>query len=427
MVAAALMGCAPSSGSKTDSTSEAPSSVSTEVATQAKIRVAGWDDSAVSAGIIEEFEKKYPNIDVEYEFTSAADYQKTISLNMQSDNPPDVAQYNTPMRDLNAAGLILDLEPYASEYGWNDLIASSLLDQTRFSDDGKRMGEGRLIAAPYLVPVLGVFVNKTLEAQAGLDAAPSDLDAFEANLKKAKDGGLLPLMIGALDYGGIHNWAGVLNSYCEPAVQKDWLFGKAGASLDIDCAKQATSRFQEWFANGYYPADANGTADTDAAARFAAGEAVYIIDGSWQGGMFEKELGAGNVGFYLLPHVTADGPSVTNASVAAYSVSAKTQHPDAAAAFLNFMFSPEAGKVITDSGQLSCNPAANEGLTGVNGEIAAGFAKVVEDDAALVWPDQAAPTLLDLITADIQLLFGEKKTAQEMVVEVQADWAEYHQ
>jgi raffinose/stachyose/melibiose transport system substrate-binding protein len=401
--------------------------VSTELSDEpVTLVVSDWDNSDAMSMIIDAFEDKYPQVTVKHQFTEASDYQKTIKLVMQGDTPPDIVQYNTPIRDLGAAGLILDLSPYEEAYDWGSVIPKSLLDQTRFSDDGKVMGEGRLLAAPLTVPVVGVFYNKAITQAAGVDGIPTTLAEFEDDLAAVKSSGAQPLQMGSLDFGGIHNWAALLNANSDRDALRDWLAGQPGASLDDTGALAAATLLADWAAKGYYPATANGTGDVDAAALFAGGGAGYLITGSWQANAFKDALGD-DVGFFPLPMSEAGAPLVASASVAAYSVSAKTEHPNAAAAFLNFLYTQEAAPGIQSIGNLSLNPTANEGFTGVNADIADAYASIAADNGAMIFPDQSAPALLDVLTSQLQLVIAGQQEPQALVDAVQAAWADYHE
>lgn len=389
------------------------------------LRVADWDNSKSMDMIIDAFEKKYPQVTVEHEYTEASDYQKTIKLVMQSENPPDVVQYNTPVRELGSAGLILDLTPYEEAYGWADIIPGSLLDQTRFSDDGKTMGEGALLAAPSTVPLVGVFYNKALTAQAGVTDVPTDFAGFEDALEKVKANGALPLQLGALDFGGIHNFAAVLNAHSDVADLRSWLFGQKGADISSTLSDSAAT-MHEWALKGYYQPSANGTGDADAAAQFAEGSSAYLITGSWNANAFQESLGD-DAGFFLLPMDDAAAPQVATASVAAFSVSSKTEHPNVAAAFIDFLYSQEAAPGVTVTGNLSLNPEANEGLEGVNADIADAYTEIAEADGAVIFPDQSAPALLDVLTGSLQLVLAGNMESDKFADDVQKAWSDYHE
>jgi raffinose/stachyose/melibiose transport system substrate-binding protein len=389
------------------------------------ITVSDWDNGPDLPAIIAAFEKKYPQITVKHQYTDASDFQKNIKLVMQSSNPPDVIQYNTPVRDLGAAGLILNLTPYEKALGWDKKVPVSLLDQTRFSQNGKQAGVGKLLAAPYTVPIVGVFYNKTLTTKAGITGTPKTFDAFQADLAKAKSAGVQPLVMGSLDFGGIHNWAAIVNSFVTAKSLRNWLFGRPGATIDTAAVRAATAAMENWANNGYYPAAANSTSDVDAAAAFASGQSAYLIDGSWQAGNFQGKLG-NNAGFFLLPNQSASAPAIANASVAAYSVSSKTKHPQAAVAFLNFFYTAQAARGIHLLGNISLNPTANGGLTGVDRAVAAAYTKVAKANGAMIFPDQAAPALLDVLTSDIQQVVAQKMTPASFTQAIQSTWASYH-
>ena len=56
----------------------------------------------------------------------------------------------------------------------------------------------------------------------------------------------------------------------------------------------------------YFPKDANAIEYTDANARFGKGEGVFMFNGDWQNGGYDKDQ-PGNVGFFVFPPAEAGG------------------------------------------------------------------------------------------------------------------------
>src|SRR3990170_3844297 len=184
----------------------------------------------------EAFEAANPNVTVDVNARDWASSFQTIKLAMSGDDPPDVMQGNEGwMIDgaLWQAGLILDLDEYAAAFGWDEGFAESALMVNRFSDDGQTMGEGNLVAVPPAIQYVGVFYNKELLEQLGVtDVSTIDSkDAFLAVLDKAKEEGLLPVMLGDSDrWPALHNLSLLNGWYVSPQAINDWVFNKAGST-----------------------------------------------------------------------------------------------------------------------------------------------------------------------------------------------------
>ncbi len=89
------------------------------------------------------------------------------------------------MVSLATDGLLLNLDPYVTAYGW-DQWSPAMLVQNRVDENGQR-GSGSLFAAGLNYSMTGVFYNKDLAAQIGMTEPPKTLAEFEALLQAAKD------------------------------------------------------------------------------------------------------------------------------------------------------------------------------------------------------------------------------------------------
>ncbi|MFI5896136.1 ABC transporter substrate-binding protein [Actinoplanes sp. NPDC051513] len=410
---AALAACADTSGGKP----AAPTDVSTSLtADQVTLTLAYTDDPPTKA-LIDAFHAEHPNITITGQQTPFSDYVKSIKLSMASPTPPDIAEYNPgAMRSLVPAGLVYDLSPYEKAYGWSSGFPASSLEVLKSDASAKQYGTGGLYAVPGALSVLGVYYNKSLVAQ-----PPTTLGQFEQSLAAAKRAGTTPLSVGALQVGGFQVWNALTNVLGDEQQYRDWVYGKPGATIVTDGAKKAAQKLADWSAAGYVPASANATADSDAQANFVQGKSAYLITGNWAAGAIAKEMGD-KVGFFLLPGASA----VASGASVAYSISAKTKHPNEAAAFLDFMRSEKAATIQFDTGFMPVNNTVQPTATGVLADIAGGFKTVVDDNGIVPFPDFASPNMIDRLTAGVQGLLSRKTTPEKFLADLQESWNQYH-
>jgi raffinose/stachyose/melibiose transport system substrate-binding protein len=379
------------------------------------------------------FEAANPNVKVEVNAKDWASSWQTIKLAMSGDDPPDVMQGNEGwMIDgaLWKAGLILDLDPYAEAFGWFDGFPESALMVNRFSDDGSVMGEGNLVAVPPAIQYVGVFYNKELLAQLGVtDVSTIDTkDAFLALLDKAKAEGLLPVMLGDSDkWPALHNLSLLNGWYVTPQAISDWVFNKAGSTYNDAGHIQGGQDFQDWMANGYFNQDALATSFNDAVARFGQGEGVFYIGGTWALGDIYKAMGD-NAGFMLFPA----GPSGTHAAVGGYSlpfiISAKSQYPDCAAAFINYVTaSPEAIQAQIAAGRPSAAKAGADATIDnpLLKQMVSEYQRLNSENGLFTWEDWPTPTMGTLMMSESQLLLGGQQTSADYAKVIQDNWDEF--
>lgn len=390
-----------------------------------KLTLAYTDDPPTKA-LIDGFTRKHPNVTIKTQQTPFTDYVKSIKLSMSADRPPDIAEYNPgAMNSLVPAGLVLNLEPWAKAYGWNRKFPQSSLEVLRSDKAAKRFGSGGLYAAPGALSVLGVFYNKKILADAGVKDVPKTLADFEAAMQRVKAAGHAPLSVGALETGGFHIWNALLNVTGDVGAYRDWVYGRPGATIETEDAKKAAQTLTDWARKGYIPASASATADTDSWADFAKGKSAFVVTGNWTAAKFESEM-KDDVGFFLMPSESGTPVKVASGASVAYAISSKSKNPNVAAAFLDYLSSPEAAKIQFRTGFMPVDTNAKLGAKGLSGQIAAGFAPVSESNGIVPFPDFATPGMIDKLTPGIQGLISGKTTPDDFLRSLQKSWDGHH-
>jgi ABC-type glycerol-3-phosphate transport system substrate-binding protein len=403
-----------------------PVDVSTEITSEPVTLTLAYTDDPPTQALIDGFTELHPNVTIEVQQTPFSDYVKSIKLAMASDTPPDIAQYNPgAMRSLVPAGLILDLTPWSDAYGWDESFPEASLAVLTSDEDAMTFGTGGLYAAPGALSVLGVYYNKDLVGTAGVDGPPADLAEFGDDLAAVQESGTAPLSIAGLDVGGFHIWNAILDRVGDVQDYRDWVYGVDGATIENDAAVEATDVVVDWIERGFIPESANAVGYADAVAAFTSGQAAYHVNGNWAASAIETELGD-NVGFFLMPGPDADAPLVASGASVAYSISSKSENPNVAAAFLDYLGSPEAADVQFEGGFMPVNKDAEVDATGLKAEIATAFSSLVEVDGIVPFPDFAAPAMIDQLTAGIQALISKQSTSDQFLATLQGTWSEYH-
>lgn len=421
LAAVVLAGCAGAPGGD-----QGPVEVSTEIPSDPVTITLSYTDDPPAQALIDGFTELYPNVTIDAQQTPFSDYVRSIQLAMASNTPPDIAQYNPgAMRSLIPGGLILDLGPWAEAYGWDETFPAPSLEVLTSDSEAKTYGEGGLYAAPGALSVLGVYYNKDLLAQAGVEAPPATLAEFEQSLGTLAANGTSPLSVAGLEVGTIHIWGAILNVVGEPEEYRDWVFGRSGATIETDGALEATEILARWIEEGYIPESSNALGYADALAEFTQGNAAYHVNGNWAASSVEAEMGD-NVGFFLLPETSAGEPAIASGASVAYSISSRSPNANVAAAFLNYMASTAAAAIQLETGFMPVNTQATVDEQGLKGQIAADFASVVAGQGILPFPDFAAPAMLDTLVTGTQGLISKRLSVADYLAELQSTWNGYH-
>lgn len=346
-MALGLVACSPPGGSAEPETGET-------TATGDVALTCGSDDVVLKAyfetgfplpsTLTEEFTKQFPNVTFEIREDQFAVITQNAPRVLQ-DSPPDLMRL-PQMSELTTDGLLLDLDPYAEAYGWDQWPESQLL-QLRVDDEGRR-GDGPLYAMGLSYSMTGVYYNKELAAQIGLTEAPKTLDEFDAALQKAKDAGINP--IGQFNGGATGGLAfplqALMASYGDPGAINDWIFQKPDATIDTPENLAAAEHLQRWIDAGYFSDDVNSLDYAQMMSRFIGGETLFSFNGDWEAGNLDAQM-TDNAGFFLMPPLEEGGQIGAMSAPNTYGVSAAAANPDCAAFFLDWTATNEEARALT--------------------------------------------------------------------------------
>jgi len=293
--------------------------------------------------LADEFTKQFPNV----KWDIREDQFAVITQNaprVLADDPPDLMRL-PQVSELVKDGLLKNLDGYAKAYGWDKWPASQLA-QMRVSESGQR-GSGPLYAQGLNFSMTGVFFNKKLAAQIGMTQPPASLADLDAVLQKAKDAGITPIdqFNGGATGGLAFPVQNLMSAYGDPAPINDWIFQKPGATIDTPSNLQAVQHLEKWIKAGYFAPDINSQDYAAMMSRFIGGKSLIMFNGDWESGNLDKQM-AGNVGFFLMPPMTAGGKRAAMSAPLTYGISSKAPHADCAAFFLNWVATNQKARDI---------------------------------------------------------------------------------
>jgi raffinose/stachyose/melibiose transport system substrate-binding protein len=379
--------------------------------------------------LADEFHKQFPNVTFKVSQDQFANLMTSTPRLLSSDNPPDLIRLPT-LISLVKDDLLKNLDDYATAFGWDKWPAAQLV-QNRVNTDGTR-GSGSLYAMGLNNSLTGVFYNKKLAQQIGMTEPPKSVADFEALLGKAKSAGLLPIMVwnSAKSGGGLaFPLQQLMAAYGPTQPINDWIFQKKDATIDTPANATAAQHLQQWITSGYFPKDANAIEYTDANARFGKGEGVFMFNGDWQDGGYDKDQ-PGNVGFFVFPPAQAGGTLAAMSSPLTYGIAKTAKHADCAAFFLNWVATNDKAREINVKGfgsnpggptDLPIPPVAEGSVT--KDTLAAG-AEVAKANGAMDFIANATGSIFAKgWTPELQNMVGGKQDAAGLLKSVQAEYA----
>ncbi|WP_030689247.1 ABC transporter substrate-binding protein [Streptomyces globisporus] len=402
----------------------APAPVSTAVPRgEVTLTIVTSENTGTTRALAEAFHAGHPNVTVDLRYTPPEEYDENINRELSSDDAPDLALLNklgTTVKD----GLIRSLDGYADVYGWESTYPSGQLDQWRSSPDGAELRFGPLWAAPAGFSMVGVYYNKATAARLGIEV-PADLAAFDAALAKAKAAGEVPVQLGNLQGHSSFVLQSIVDAQDGARETGNWVRGRPGSTLRTHGGREAARTLSHWADNGYFPDDANSKDLPAAVADFTRGQGLFLFDGSWDGHVIDRTM-PGDAGFFLFPgdmgNTTAIGTSL------AYAIPTRSDEPDLAAAFLDFMNSPEAAAIQYSTGFLPVahTDSVKAPAGHVMGDITRGWAAVNEHDGLVNFFANSTPTMSTTLTSQSRRLIDREITPDDYLAALQNDWAGGH-
>ncbi|MGX1934027.1 ABC transporter substrate-binding protein [Microbacterium resistens] len=432
LVLALSAACAPGAGAPAGGSTPS-GEISTDVAAAGDVTLTVWDQE-VRGGQNEQmeklnkaFEEKYPNVTIDRNSQAFDDLNKTLRLALTGEDAPDVVQANNGRNTMGAfvkGGQLRALDDYAELYGWNDRFAPSVLQYSTYGDGAVEFGTGSVYGLPQVGEIVGVFYSKSRLAQLGVEV-PKDWSAFEDALVKAHDAGQKPLVLGNIDkWPAIHVFGPIQGEHVDADTIRDLGLGNEGADWTTDDNVAAAQQLADWSSKGYFNDGPNGT-DYDAAWQdFGKGQGLFLIGGSWLAADLEDAMGD-DVGFFV-PDTSAGTPATTGGTGLPFGITSAAENTDVAAAYIDFITSDEAMKILAETGNMPVNGTADLApASGVQADVFTEFGRVTETGALLPYLDYATPTFSDTLGDALQGLIDGKLDAKAFVDALQADYAEF--
>jgi raffinose/stachyose/melibiose transport system substrate-binding protein len=434
----ALSACAPGSsgsGSGGASSAPAPGTVKTDAAALGEVTLTVWDQEVRGgqAKQIEtlnaDFQEKYPNIKIKRVSRSFDDLVKTLRLALSGADAPDVVQANntrSQMGEFVKAGQLVNLDPYAAAYGWDKRYPQSVRNVSSYSPDGKTFGSGSLFGMPQVGEVVGIFSNAAKLKTLGINP-PTTWAEFDAALATAKAKGEVPLVLGNLEkWPAGHVFGVVQGRYVKADDIRKLGFGQSGGSWLTPENTQAAQKLVDWVDKGYFSPGFNGLDYDPAWQGFTKGKGVFLIAGSWLQADLSSAMKS-DVTFSLPPAPEAGGTPVTTGGTGLpFAITQKATNKDAAAAYINFLTSPDAMKVLAENGNLPVvETAEQKAPDALAADVFAAFGAVSKDDGLVPYLDWATPTMGDTLGATLQDLLAKKLTPEKVLEALQKDYSEF--
>lgn len=367
--------------------------------------------------IVKSFEAANPNIKIKMEAVADEPIKDKLRVLMGSDSQPDVyfSWSGEFAKKFVSSSNALDLtEALSSDPGWKDSFMKAGLEP--FSFNGKNYGIPLRINGKFFV------YNKALFDKYKL-TEPATWDQFMSTCETLKKAGVVPIAFGNITPWAACHYLTGLNQKCVPQEVREKDYNpKSGEFTDPGYIK-ALQYFKSLNDKGYFNKGVNSTEHNMMLETFAQGkQAMFYVELEEFQDVNTKMAGK-PWGFFPMPSIEK-APGNQNFLTGApdgFMVSAKTQHPKEAIAFLKFLTSKESSaKLVSTLGWPSpVVGAVNAG--NAPDFLVKGMEGVQKAEGMALWLDTDINIKIsDVYLPDLQELLNGTKTPQQIMKEVQA-------
>lgn len=359
---------------------------------------------------IEIFKEKHPGVEVKFEEKSFEQIQQSAGMILNSDNAPDLMEYNKGNATsglLSKQGLLTDLSDEATKRGWDKKLSTSLQTTARYDEDGV-MGSGKWFGVPNYGEYVMVYYNKDVFAQKNI-AVPKTLAEFESAMDSFAKAGQVPLAMGGAEYPAMQ----VLYSLALSKADRSWVddFQLYKGKFDFEGPEMTygATTFSDWVKKGYLSKDSAGIKAEDMGVAFTQGKFPILISGSWWYGRFAKEIKNFQWGSFLFPGNKLHPGSSGNLWVVPTKSKAKSLAYD----FIDITMTPEIQNLLGNSGGVPVAAEPTAITDAKSKELIENFTTILKDDGLAFYPDWPAPGYYAVMAAATQgLITGSKTVAQ---------------
>ncbi|HET9140332.1 extracellular solute-binding protein, partial [Actinophytocola sp.] len=375
---------------------------------------------AAWAAAIKEFEGSHPNVTVKFEEKGFEQIQKTAPMVLNSDDAPDLMEYNKGNATaglLSKQGLLTDMSEEVGKRGWDKLLSPGLQTTCKYDERGV-MGGDKWFGVPNYAEYVLVFYNKDMFAQQGIKV-PTSLDEFVAAMDKFKQAGVTPLSVGGAEYPA-HQ---LLYQLALTKADRGWVDRYQRYTGDVDFHDSAwtygANTFAEWVQKGYIDKQATSLKAEDMGTAFISGKAPIMVSGTWWYGRLKTEIKNFQWGSFLWPGKMSAGSGGN-----IWVVPQGSKNKDLAYDFINITMQQQNQSVLGNAGGIPIAADPNAVSDPEVKTLISDFGTLAKRDGLAFYPDWPAPGYYDVLVSATQKLMNGSVGPDQMLDEIAKPYQE---
>jgi len=301
-------------------------------------------DAPTMLAIIAAFTKEKPDTGVRMVSVRWEDYYQKVPAAVRAGKGPDVGIMHVDQITMSAAhGVLRPLDDIAGGLGFQE---------SDFAPDVWRAGvyEGNRFGIPLDMHPLGLFYNKAVLEEAGLEAqVPPDRESFEAALDELKGKGIQGNWVPPFVFTGGFMFQSLLWQFGGDLTNDDG----TQATWNSDAGVQAMEYLRGMIKAGYSPSNVAQDADNIA---FKNGQSAFIWQGAWGIGDYGSTEGL-EWGLGSLPKIGDEPAAWSNSHQFVVPVNIPDRKLEGVRAFIDFVTNAPSW---AESGMIPARKSARE-------------------------------------------------------------------
>lgn len=366
--------------------------------------------------VVEKFKELNPGVEVE---VSNGDVQvesgKLPTLLQSGIEPPDVILMNAgPGRVsiLSDVNLIRPLNDLYEKYNWKDMLRPFAYDLVS--------GGENIYELPHMLDAIGVFYNKDVFDQHGVEV-PSTKSEFLEALQKLKDEGVAPITVGARNGYAIGWLFGVmLEAVVGTDKVEDLLYGD-GKWNDQEITKVA-EMMAEWVEKGYIAKESVTQTQSDSKFRFLSKQAAMETEGTYLITDLVDQKLEESVNMFMMPSFVEGKVAKPVGGVGlTWVIPSQAKDVEYAEKWMNFILSEDYSKIVLSLPDYNFIPASKASI-GIEpaGEVLKTAMKSIEDGSGYNPSVFMGVEAKEAYYQNLQGLVGGLVTPQEAMDNIEA-------
>lgn len=379
------------------------------------IKVWHYEDTESSAmGIawteaIKKFEDE-TGIEVKYEKKSFEQIRQNASQFLNSDDAPDVMEYNKGNATaglLASQGLLSNLNDYVDEYGWDDIVTGSLAATGKYDERGV-MGSGDWYGITNYGEDIVMYYNKDMFEQNGI-AIPTSMSELDDAMAAFVEKGITPLSEGVTEYPLQQLWYQLFLQKASDEEIENYQMYKGDVDWNSEAMTYATQTIKDWVDKGYISKDSTGIDAEGSGQAFISGNHPMFFSGTWWFGRFQNEV----KDFEWEQSKFPETKKVVGSSGNIWVIPENSTKKDAAAKFIDITLGKDVQTLLGNSGGVPVNADTDKITDEKTAKLLKDFSEILAEDGLGFYPDWPTPTFYDELNAALQELVNGTASVDE--------------